>query len=182
MSKKSLSKADQPQPPNTREQQLGEDDFIVSKTDRQGRITYVNQIFMRLAGYSSAELIGANHNLIRHPEMPKVAFKIAWERIQKKKEFFGFIKNLCADGSYYWVYAYITADTDSRGEIIGFTSIRRRPPQSAIDTIIPIYKRLLDSERHGGVQASEKVLSALLDEKSMTYDEFIINTQKDIKV
>lgn len=182
MAKKTLNKTDQPKRFTTDEKGLGDDDFIVSKTDKYGKITYVNQIFARLAGYPSADLIGANHNLIRHPEMPRVAFKIAWERIQKKQEFFGLIKNLCADGGYYWVYAYITADTDDKGEIIGYTSIRRKSPQSAIDTIVPIYKRLVDAEAHGDIQASQKLLDAILAEKGVGYDEFIIGLQKDIRV
>ncbi len=182
MSRKSLSKSDQPKNYTANEKKLSESDFIVSKTDKKGRLIYVNQMFTKLAGYPAADLIGANHNLIRHPDMPKLAFKVAWDLIQAKKEFFGLVKNLCSDGGYYWVLAYITADLDSSGNIVSYTSIRRKPPQTAINAIIPIYKQLLDAESRGGVQASETLLNEILSEAGVSYDEFIINLQKDIRV
>jgi PAS domain S-box-containing protein len=178
MSGKSLSKLDAPKNINNNEKILNQDDFIVSKTDTKGRIIYCNEIFTKMAGYPASSLIGSNHNVIRHPEMPKLAYKILWEKIQAKKEFFGFVKNLCADGGYYWVLAYITADLDLNGNITSYTSVRRKPSQSAINIIIPIYKQLLDAERSGGVQASEAILNDLLKQHNLEYDEFIINLQK----
>ena len=177
MSSKRLSKLDAPKNITATEKVLNEDDFIVSKTDTRGTIVYCNEIFAQMAGYSFKELIGANHNLIRHPDMPKLAFKILWDRIQAKEEFFGFVKNLCADGGYYWVYAYFTPDLDTNGNIIGYTSVRRKPPQSAIDQIMPIYKTLLDAERSGGVESSMKILNELLDKYDFEYNEFVINLQ-----
>ena len=177
MSKKSLSKLDAPKNITNREKVLNQNDFIVSKTDTKGKIIYCNEIFAAMAGYPPADLIGANHNLIRHPDMPKLAFQLLWELIQKKDEFFGFVKNLSADGSYYWVFAYITADLDLNGNIISYTSVRRKMPQSAIDTITPIYKQLIDAERRGGVQASGALLTKLLNENNLEYNEFVINLQ-----
>lgn len=80
--------------PTNAETKLQSNDFIVSKTDSKGKITYCNEIFMSIAGYKEQELMGKNHNIIRHPDMPKVAFKLAWELIQNGKEFFGFVKNM----------------------------------------------------------------------------------------
>jgi len=157
---------------------LDEDDFIISKTDINGNILYCNEMFSKISGYDASDLIGANHNLIRHPDMPKLAFKILWDLIKEKKEFFGFVKNLIKDGSYYWVFAYITPDFDNNGNIISYTSVRRKATQSAIDTIIPIYKLLIDAEKSGGVEASFKVLNNYLKEHNTSYDEFIINLQK----
>jgi len=178
MPNKNLSKLNAPKNITDTSRVLDADDFIVSKTDTKGKIIYCNEIFTKMAGYPAADLIGANHNLIRHPDMPRVAFKIAWDLIKNKKEFFGFIKNLSADGSYYWVFAYITADLDERNNIISYTSIRRKAPQSAIDIITPIYKTLIDAERSGGIDASQKILNNLLEEHKVSYDEFIINLQK----
>jgi PAS domain S-box-containing protein len=182
MSGRKLNKNNRPSNINNNEKSLNAGDFIVSKTDTKGNITYCNQIFVKLAGYTPTDLIGSNHNLIRHPDMPQIAYKLAWERIKAKKEFFGFVKNLSADGGYYWVYAYITADLNSNGNIIGYTSVRRKPPQSAINTITPIYKQLLEAESRGGMDASERLLNELLKENKVSYDEFIINLQKDIRV
>ncbi len=178
MPNKNLSKLNAPKNITDTSRVLDADDFIVSKTDTKGKIIYCNEIFTKMAGYPAADLIGANHNLIRHPDMPRVAFKIAWDLIKNKKEFFGFIKNLSADGSYYWVFTYITADLDERNNIISYTSIRRKAPQSAIDIITPIYKTLIDAERSGGIDASQKILNNLLEEHKVSYDEFIINLQK----
>jgi len=178
MSKKVLSKLDAPKNILNSEKSLGDNDFIVSKTDTKGKIIYCNEIFAKMAGYPPANIIGANHNLIRHPDMPRLAFKIAWDLIQNKKEFFGFVKNLCADGGYYWVLAYITADLDSTGKIVSYTSVRRKPPQSAVNAIIPIYKQLSDAEKNGGIDAAAKILDNLLEANKVSYDEFIINLQK----
>ncbi|MEA3522431.1 MAG: PAS domain-containing protein [Campylobacterota bacterium] len=182
MQGKNLSKSDAPKAITQNERKLGEDDFIISKTDTKGKIIYCNEIFAKMAGYPPADLIGANHNLIRHPDMPRIAFKHAWDLIQNKKEFFGFVKNLSKDGSYYWVFATITADLDNFGKIISYTSVRRKPPQSAIDTIKPIYKLLIDAEKNGGINASEKLLHSYLAENNVGYDEFVINLQKDIRI
>jgi PAS domain S-box-containing protein len=177
MSKKSLSKLDQPKNINNHEKQLGENDFIVSKTDTRGKIIYCNEIFTKMAGYPASDLIGANHNIIRHPDMPKVAFKLVWDKIQAKQEFFGFVKNLCSDGGYYWVLAYITPDLDEHGNIISYTSVRRKPPQSAINIIEPLYRQMLEAERSGGMEASARILQDLLEQKQMEYDELIMNLQ-----
>jgi len=177
MSKKSLSKLDAPKNITNHEKVLNQNDFIVSKTDTKGKIIYCNEIFATMAGYPPADLIGANHNLIRHPDMPKIAFKLVWDLIQNKDEFFGFVKNLSADGSYYWVFAYITADLDTNGNITSYTSVRRKMPQSAIDIITPIYKQMLDAERSGGMEASKKLLEDLLEQHGLGYREFIINLQ-----
>lgn len=178
MSNRILSKKDALSNINNNEKKLGDNDFIVSKTDTKGKIIYCNEMFTQMAGYPPSDIIGANHNLIRHPDMPRIAFKIAWDLIQNKKEFFGFVKNLCSDGGYYWVFAYITADLDSRGTIISYTSVRRKAPQSAIDIITPIYKSLLEAESRGNIDAAQKVLNELLKSHKIEYDEFVINIQK----
>ncbi len=182
MSNKKLSKLDATKNILNKETKLNDDDFIVSKTDIKGNIVYCNEVFTKMAGYPAADLIGANHNLIRHPDMPKLAFKVLWDLIKDKKEFFGLVKNLMRDGGYYWVFAYITADLDANGRIISYTSVRRKPPQSAIDTITPIYKLLVDAEKSGGVNASEKLLNNFLQENKTTYEELVINLQKGAKI
>ncbi len=178
MTKTKLSKKDAPKNILDKEKKLSNDDFIVSKTDTAGKIIYCNKIFTKMAGYSASELIGANHNLIRHPDMPRIAFKLAWDLIQDKKEFFGFVKNLSSDGAYYWVFAYITADFDENGRIISYTSFRRKPPQSAIDAIAPVYKLLVNAEKTGGMNASLELLGNFLKENNTTYEELVINLQR----
>jgi len=179
---KRLSKLDAPKTLKNEEKVMEENDFIVSKTDTKGFITYVNRIFVDMAGWSRKELIGANHNIIRHPDMPKIAFKLAWDLISSKQEFFGFVKNLRKDGGYYWVLAYITADLDLQDNIIGYTSFRKKPSRKAIEAISPIYKALLDAEKSGGMDASYTLLKETLnatDENLVEkYTELIFNLQK----
>ena len=163
--------------PIEKEKKMAENDFIVSKTDTKGIITYCNRIFMDMAEYKEEELMGVNHNIIRHPDMPRVAFKLCWDLIQSGKEFFGFVKNLQKGGGYYWVFANITPDYDAKGRIIGYTSVRRKPLQSGVDTIIPIYKELLRLESGGGMEASGKFLMNFLEEKNTTYDELVLSLQ-----
>jgi PAS domain S-box-containing protein len=164
--------------PNNNEVIMNDNDFIVSKTDTKGYITYCNRIFIKMAKYKESELIGVNHNLIRHPFMPKVAFKLAWDLIQSKKEFFGFVKNLSKDGSFYWVFAHITPDYDRSGNIIGYTSVRRKPPRSAISTIEGVYTQLNQEEQRGGMQASADFLFKFLDDNKVTYDELVLSLFK----
>ncbi len=182
MGLKPLSKLDAPKNITDNEKILDQNDFIVSKTDTKGKIIYCNEIFSKMAGYPARDLIGANHNLIRHPDMPKLAFKVLWDLIQNKQEFFGLVKNLRADGGYYWVFAYITADVDVNGNIVSYTSIRRKPPQSAIEIIAPIYKQLVEAEQREGVAASQALLNDLLREHNLEYNEFVINLQLGAKL
>ena len=163
--------------PINNEIKMNENDFIVSKTNGKGIITYCNEIFMQMAAYTEDELLGKNHNIIRHPHMPKIAFKIAWKLIENGEEFFGFVKNMCKDGSFYWVFANITPDYDGNGNIIGYTSVRRKPNEEALNTIIPLYQELCSLEQSGGMDASQKYLDELLKQKDCSYNELIILLQ-----
>lgn len=163
--------------PTNKEIKLASNDFIVSKTDNKGHITYCNEIFMKTAGYSEKELLGVNHNIIRHKDMPKIAFKLAWDLISSGKEFFGFVKNLSRDGSFYWVFANITPDYDENKKIIGYTSVRRKPNENAINTLIPIYQKLVELENTGGMNSSAEFLNTFLNQNNTTYDDLIISLQ-----
>jgi len=128
--------------PTREERVMRENDFIVSKTDAKGIITYCNPIFIEFSGYTEADLLGTQHNIVRHPDMPRAAFKLVWETLQSGKEIFAYVKNLSRDGSFYWVLAHITPDVDRDGRIVGYTSVRRCPTRAAIDKIAPIYQAM----------------------------------------
>lgn len=143
---------------------MADEDFIVSKTDPSGRITYANRIFMEIAGYPEELLLGVQHNIIRHPDMPRGVFRFMWDTLKSGDEFFGFAKNLCADGSFYWVFANITPDYDKEGALQGYYSVRRNPPRSALDVLIPIYKEMLAIEKQSSTkEAPDKSLAYLVD-------------------
>lgn len=169
--------------PTQHERRLGEDDFIVSKTDTSGRITYINRIFMDISGYPESELLGVQHNIIRHPDMPRGVFRFLWDTLKAGEEFSGFVKNMCADGGYYWVIANITPDYDSKNKLIGYYSVRRKPPQSAINTITPIYQEMLAIERQSSAkEAPSKSIAYLVDvvkqSEAKDYNSLVMNLYK----
>lgn len=158
-----------------KELSFNENKFIVSKTDIKGKITYGNEVFVQMSGYKEEELIGKPHNILRHPKMPSFIFKFLWQRVRAGKEIFAYVINKNKNDDYYWVFAHVTPSTDESGEIIGYHSARRKPKASALEIIKPLYETLLQAERMGGVSASEAKLQTLLDEKGVSYDEFILS-------
>ena len=158
--------------------QMKENDFIVSKTDIKGRITYTNKIFMDMAEYTEEELLGKPHNIVRHPNMPKSVFKILWDGIHKGDEVFAFVINKTKNNDEYWVFANVTPSLDKNGKIIGYYSVRRKPNQKALDIIIPLYAQMLQAEKSGGVNAGTKILTDILTTKGVNYNELIITIQE----
>ena len=163
---------------NLHERQVSADAFLVSKTDTKGKITYCNIPFAQIVGAKGNELIGKPHNIVRHPDMPRVVFKILWEYVKNKKEVFAYVKNKSFDGSFYWVFANVTASLDQNGNIIGYYSVRRKPNPKALEIIIPLYKQLLEAEKSGGMEASSKLLDNILKEKNKSYDELMNDLQR----
>lgn len=161
--------------PNTREKSFGEGEIIVSKTDTKGDILYGNEIFIELSGYAEEELLGQPHNIIRHPDMPRVVFKLLWDTLHQQQEIFAYVKNLSKDGSFYWVLANVTPSFDVKGKVIGYHSVRRKPSREAIATIESVYKLLLEAEKRGGMEASAKLLGEFLQQKGMSYEEFVLS-------
>ena len=105
--------------------------ILISRTDAAGIITHANRAFEEISGYSARELIGAPHHIIRHPDMPKAAFKDLWDTILRGEEWHGYVKNLRKDGRYYWVYA-TAAPIISNGLFVGSTSVRRKVDDKTI--------------------------------------------------
>ena len=160
--------------PIDNEIKLSDKRYIVSKTNSKGIIEYGNDYFVEISGYSEEELIGQPHSIVRHPDMPQIAFKLMWDRIKEGKNFIAVVKNLAKDGSYYWVITEFEPKVDPiSNEIISHTAFRKAAPQKAIDEIEPIYQKLLEIEQDGGMEASEKYLRGFLEEKNLTYDEYI---------
>jgi len=158
--------------PTSKEHDVKIDAFLVSKTDTKGHITYCNQPFLQIVGAQESDLLGQPHRIIRHPDMPKIIFKYLWEKIARQEEIFAYIKNLSFDGGYYWVYANVTASTDSNRRIIGYYSIRRKANPKALDIIKPLYEKLLALEKTGGIDASSEYLTHYLHDKGVDYDAF----------
>ena len=167
--------------PSGKEAFFDKDEFIVSKTDLKGRITYVNRVFMKVAGYQEHELLGQPHSLIRHPAMPRAVFKLLWDTLAEKKEIFAYVVNLCKNGDHYWAFAHVTPSYDSSGNVNGYHSNRRVPNRKVVqDVIEPLYAQLLQEEgrhsnRKDGMNSAFSILVGLLKQKGVSYDELIFS-------
>lgn len=165
--------------PTDKERVLQENDFIVSKTDLSGRITYCNEIFIEMSGYSEAELLGEQHNIIRHPDMPRGVFKLLWDTIQSGRECFAYVKNMSKDGGYYWVFANVTPDYDDQHQPSGYFSVRRKPSAEAVKVLSGVYAAMLEAERQAGsrdaMAVSMAMLNDILKERGETYEQFILS-------
>lgn len=147
---------------------------IMSKTDLYGTIEYANEVFVDVCGYEDYELMAQPHNIVRHPDMPKVVFKVLWENIQKGNQFHGIVKNLAKSGRYYWVITNFEYSRDENGNIVNYIARRKAVPQDVITKHIePLYKKLLQIEQVSGLDASEKYLIGFLEEEGLSYVELI---------
>jgi PAS domain S-box-containing protein len=164
--------------PTGRESPFHAEEVIVSKTDLKGRITYANDVFIRVSGYSETELRGKPHNLIRHPDMPACVFQLLWDTIQQREEIFAYVLNLAKNGNHYWVFAHVTASYDLVGNHIGYHSNRRVPYPDALPAVKSLYAELCAEEhRHAGkkdaIQASSRILLGLLNQQRKSYSQLV---------
>jgi PAS domain S-box-containing protein len=148
---------------------------IMSKTDKKGVIEYANDYFMEICGYKEWELMGQPHNVIRHPDMPKIIFKLLWNRLSNGQNIHAAVKNLAKDGRYYWVITDFQIKYDEYGDIKALYSRRKAIPQNVKEYFTNLYAKLLKIENVGGIEASGIYLKGLLDDAGMTYDEFILD-------
>ncbi|MCC3861065.1 PAS domain-containing protein [Pseudemcibacter aquimaris] len=160
------------------ENTFSENEIIVSKTDLKGEITYVNDVFCKLAEAKESEMIGQPHNVIRHPDMPRTIFHFLWQQIKSKNEIFAYVKNMAMSGNHYWVFAHVTPTLDGSGNIVGFHSSRRAAPKAEIDFIDSLYKKIKDveegsSNRKDGLEAGVAFVNDYLANEGLTYDEFV---------
>jgi len=118
-----------------------EEGYILSETDENGIIIYVNELFCEIAGYTENELLGQPHNIIRHPDMPRIAFKGLWDDVQSKGFWDGYVKNARKDGGYYWVYATVLKKVASNGDI-SYLSIRTVPSRIKVQSSEELYATL----------------------------------------
>jgi PAS domain S-box-containing protein len=147
---------------------------IMSKTNAFGIIEYANEVFVDVSGYEDYELMGQPHNIIRHPDMPKVIFKVLWENLKQGKNFHAIVKNLAKSGRYYWVITDFEIAKDENGMIVNYFGRRQSVPQEVVSLHIePLYKKLLQIEAASGVEFSEKYLIGFLEEKKRSYVEYI---------
>ena len=119
--------------------------YLVSKTDLKGAITYANDTFVDISGFSRDELIGTNHNLVRHPDMPPAAFGNLWDTVKAGRPWRGIVKNRCKNGDYYWVEALVVP-VRRNNQTMGYMSVRVEPTRQQVTEAEALYRRLKESK------------------------------------
>ncbi len=125
---------------------FNQDERIISTTDLKGIITSVNEVFINVSGFSREELIGFNHNLVRHPDMPPLAFENLWRTLKAGKPWIGLVKNRCKNGDFYWVHAYVSPIFEE-DRVVGYQSVRYPPSRDQVQRAAKLYNRI---NRNGG--------------------------------
>ena len=130
----------------SKETVLDKNAFLVSETDAKGVIKFANEDFCKIAGYTLEELMGQPHNMVRHKDMPKKAFKSLWDTVQKGEIWTGYVKNATKDGGYYWVFATVYPFESCDGTK-GYLSCRRKPTNEEIQKAETLYAQWKKEER-----------------------------------
>lgn len=164
------------------ERTFGDEELIVSKTDTAGRISYANDLFVRISGYSLKELLGKPHNLVRHPHMPRGVFKYLWERLAAREEVFAYVMNLTKRGDHYWVFAHVTPSYGNDGQVVGYHSNRRTANRAALTVIQKLYAQMNEEEarhqdRKVAAAASLELLHRHLLERQASYEQFVFELE-----
>ncbi|MFO8155802.1 MAG: methyl-accepting chemotaxis protein [Pseudomonadota bacterium] len=126
-------------PVTQQEHRYPDDANILSTTNLKGIITYVNGDFIEVSGFTNDELLGNNHNMVRHPDMPPEAFQDLWDHLKSGRSWMGIVKNRCKNGDHYWVDAYVTPIRDAAGNVLEYQSVRTRPERHHVERAESLY-------------------------------------------
>jgi len=163
-----------------KEKILGSVDIIVSQSDLDGFIIYANPIFYKIAGYDYGELVGKNHNIIRHDDMPKTIFKLLWESLKREEEVYCLVKNRCRGGEFYWVFAHIRPSFNRDGTVRNYISTRRNASPKAKAIFAPLYRELLEIEKEYDIELAEEKFKEFIERnryQNQSNNEVIYNIQ-----
>ena len=163
------------------EKNLSTDEIIVTKTDLDGKISYGNRTFYKFSGFDEGECLHSQHNIVRHPEMPRSVFKLFWDTLKSQNEIFAYVNNRSKNGDFYWVLAHVTPSFDGSGNATGYHSNRRAPNRQVLNQhIIPLYKKLLDVEKanpspKAGMEEALGVIHNLLEKQKIGFNQFMFS-------
>ena len=148
-------------------------EVIISRTDTKGNIIYCNSTFKKVNAFKGASAINQPHNILRHPDMPKVIFDIVWKTISNGLPIQAIIKNKTKDNKYYRTMIDWEPQKDMNNKIVSFVAHGKQAPQQIIDIIEPLYDMLKDIEKEHGIESALTYLHAYLDEQGMTYSQYL---------
>jgi PAS domain S-box-containing protein len=158
--------------------QMKANDFFVSKTDLKSHITYVNQGFCYMSGYTPSELISRNHDIVRCNLMPHGIYNLLWEHLKSEEEFFGYIANQNKDGTFYWAFINVTPCYEDN-KLTGYFAVQREPSQQALAIIKPLYLEMCNIEKHAQptllLPLSSAALWQAITKEYQSYAEFILS-------
>ncbi len=161
------------EPVTQQERTLDSDALLISRTNSKGVISFCNDEFIRISGFSKEELEGRNHNIVRHPDMPSAAFEDLWATLRAGEGWKGIIKNRCKNGDFYWVYANVSPAVEN-GKIVGYVSVRTRPTKTQISEASQLYARINHGETSFPTALSSKPSALRTNfEKRMTFFSFL---------
>lgn len=163
-------------PVTNNEYVLTDSDSIVSKTDLQGNITYINEDFKRISGFTEAELMGQPQNIVRHPDMPVEAFADFWAALKAGRPWTGMVKNRCKNGDYYWVVANATPIYE-RGQLIGYMSVRGKPSHTQVEAANRAYQLFRDGKAGNLKIKDGKVVKSSLLGKLNVFNDMSIKAR-----
>ena len=146
------------QPVTQREHQVAENQRLISTTNLKGMITYCNEVFIDISGFSREELMNAPHNMVRHPDVPAAVFAHMWETLKQGKPWMGIVKNRCKNGDFYWVNAYVTPIYENN-QMVGFESVRVKPTAKQVSRAEALYRRINSGKP--AIPASNRVMPLL---------------------
>ena len=162
-----------------REVSFPDDKLLISKTNANGIITYFNTIFLQVSGFSEAELIGQPHSIVRHPDMPRVIFKMLWDTLKQHREFNGYFKDMTKTGETFWVFVTITPSYNLDHQLNGYYMVCRKPEDEKLEYIKGFYQELKEIEEQSnseeGLNQSLFKLNTVLNARECGYDEFILS-------
>ena len=159
---------------------LDPDKVIMSKTDKYGIFEFANDYFMEISGYEEYELMGKSMFCVQHPDMPEVIFKMMWEKLLSKQDFYVIVKNLAKSGKFYWSITNFTFKINNvDGEIEAIYSKRVAANRKSIEFFSKLYKTLLNIEKKNGIDAAEKFIIGFLEEKQTDFSSLVQSFYKD---
>ncbi len=157
----------------TKELTTDENASYSTTTNEKGIIVSVSKDFETISGYSKAELIGKNHNIVRHPDMPKIIFKKMWDTLENNNEFVGFIFNHAKEGGYYWLANKTYLFSKEKDGTCKYFSYKSPMSVRARHYMTTLYLKLLEEEKKGGLEASEAYLNKYLQFRGVSFDEYM---------
>lgn len=154
-------------------------EVVISRTDKQGNIIYCNSTFMNVNGFKGASIINKSESVIRHPDMPQTIYDIIWKTISKGLPIQAIMKNKTNDNKYYWSMVEWKPQKDIEGNVLSYVAEGKQAPEKVIEEIEPLYEMMHEIEKEHGMESALTYLHSFLDEKKMTYSEYLYNLTKN---